>query len=184
MPLPIWSLPFWPWVALLLGLACAARLLIHAVNGPGWGLADGALLAALGVAGLAAWRFRPAPAQVALPLSAIPSAPRAAAPPSPARERRSHPRVMLDLAVQVEWHQTGRQAARLHDISRGGARIRDAAPEPAGRRGLLHVPGLNLPVPFTVVVWRQETGMHIRFDLEGMGLEALGTQLEQLIARS
>lgn len=159
MPLPFWPLPFRVWVTLLLGLACAARVLIHAVIGPGRGLADGALLAAIGFAGLAAWRFRPVPALASLPPNATPPTTRPSAPPSPGRERRGHPRVRLDLAVQVEWHQ-------------------------AGRRGLLHVPGLNLPVPFTVVAWRQETGMHIRFDLEGMGLEALGAQLEQLIARS
>jgi len=97
--------------------------------------------------------------------------------------RSAHRRVGPDLAVQMEWHPAGRQAARLHHISRGGARVRDVAPEPAGRSGRLHVPGLNLPLPFTAVAWRQQTGMHIRFDLLGTGRGALGAQLEQLIAR-
>jgi len=53
---------------------------------------------------------------------------------------------------------------------------------PSGRRGLLLVPGLSLPVPFTIVASSPVTGLHIRFDLEGMGLDELEQQLQALTA--
>ena len=51
-----------------------------------------------------------------------------------------------------------------------------------GRRGLLLVPGLHLPVPFTVVGSGPVAGLHIRFDLEGMGLDELEQQMQVLAA--
>jgi hypothetical protein len=75
--------------------------------------------------------------------------------------------------VEIAWYPAMRRATRLHDLSRGGARLQHFEPEPAGRRGLLHVPWLSLPVPFTVIESRPDSGLHLRFDLEGMGLEAL-----------
>ncbi|MBX9749222.1 MAG: PilZ domain-containing protein [Roseococcus sp.] len=177
------------WMAclpLLLCLAFTTKLAIIMLDGPENGSALATLLLVLGFAALAAWLFRLAPAArrpVAQPEPAPAPAPAPAPLASGRVERRRHPRMPVDWAVEIAWSQAVRQGTRLHDLSRGGARLVHRAPEPVGRRGLLHVPGLNLPVPFTVVESRPETGLHIRFDLEGMGLDALEQQLAALVER-
>jgi hypothetical protein len=179
------------WMAclpLLLCLTFATKLGVILVAGPENGSAQAALALTLGFAALGAWmlRLRPraAPRQPAPPPPELPAAV-PVPPPAPPRleERRRHPRQQVDCAVEIAWPQAARISSRLHDLSRGGARLLHQTPEPTGRRGLLHVPGLSLPVPFTVVESRPETGLHIRFDLEGMGLDALETQLEALLAQ-
>ncbi len=174
------------WMAclpLLLSLTFAAKLAVILVAGPQNGSAAASLMLALGFAGLSAWMFRLRPA-AALPRPVAPPRPAAPPPPAPPRkeERRRHPRRLVDGTVEIAWPHAAREASRLHDLSRGGARLLHPTPEPIGRRGLLHVPGLSLPVPFTVVESRPETGLHIRFDLEGMGLDALEAQLDALAA--
>jgi hypothetical protein len=157
------------------------------IHGPERSAAGAVIMLALGFAALAAWLFRitlrkTPPAAVAPPvLPLLPPHGEHAAPWRP--ERRRDPRRVVDLAVEIEWHRGGRHPSRLKDISRGGARALHAQGVPAGRRGLLHVSDFNLPVPFTVVEWRQETGLHLRFDLEGMGLDAVEKQLDVLVSR-
>lgn len=174
------------WMAslpLLLCLTFATKLGVILLAGPENGSAAASLALALGFAALSVWMFRQQ-ARAAPRHPAAPASPAAPPPPLPRREeRRRHPRQPVDCAVEIAWPQAAREPSRLHDLSRGGARLVHKAPEPIGRRGLLHVPGLSLPVPFTVVESRPETGLHIRFDLEGMGLDALEAQLDALVAR-
>jgi hypothetical protein len=181
-------MPF-AWLAclpLLLCLLFAGKLLAILAGDPDQGSAAATFVLLLGCATLALWLFRLQPAShaAAEPAGIQPAThkPEAPAPSPPARpaERRRHPRRAVDWAVEIAWSPAMRQATRLHDLSRGGARLQHSAPEPAGRRGLLHVPGLSLPVPFTVVDARPDSGLHLRFDLEGMGLDALEAQLEAL----
>lgn len=187
------------WIAclpLLLCLAFSAKFVTILVAGSENGSAMASLALTIGFAALAVWLFRmqqvwPRAQPARQPEPARP-APRPASPPSPLRpvlsapggvERRRHPRIPVDWPVEIAWSQAVRPATRLHDISRGGARLAYAQPEPAGRHGLLHVPGLTLPVPFSVVDFSPVTGLHIRFDLEGMGLDALEQQLDALLVR-
>jgi methyl-accepting chemotaxis protein len=100
--------------------------------------------------------------------------------PARPEDRRRHPSFAVDWAVGIAWCPARRRATRLHDLSRGGAGLLHFEPEPAGRRGLLHVPGLSLPVPFTVIESRPDCGLHLRFDLERMGLDAPEAQREAL----
>ncbi len=174
------------WLACLplpLCLLFTGKFLAILFGAPDQGSAVASFVLMLGCATLTLWLFRLQPAgRAAREPAAAPPATAAPLPPVPARpqERRRHSRRAVDWAVEIAWSQAARQASRLHDLSRGGARLRHHAPEPAGRRGLLHVPGLSLPVPFTVVDSRPDSGLHLRFDLEGMGLDALEAQLEAL----
>lgn len=175
-----------PWLPLVLAAICAGAFMIL-ISGSEPSAAEAFIVLAGGFGALAAWLFR-------LTLRRIP--PGADTPPAPSHlprhgpdfapwrpERRRDPRRVVDLAVEIEWHRGVRQPSRLRDISRGGARALHAEAASAGRRGLLHVPDFNLPVPFTVVEWRPETGLHLCFDLEGMGLEAVEKQLDGLLSR-
>jgi hypothetical protein len=174
------------WLPLVLGLGFGGQLLLILLAGPENGSAKAALVLALGFAGLAAWQTaqrRPEPepqAATALPAASDGPAPALAAPPAGRVERRRHPRLPVDWAAEIVWHHAGREPTRLHDLSRGGARLIHARPEATGRRGLLRVPGLKLPVPFTIVGSSPPSGLHIRFDLEGMGLDELEQQLQAL----
>jgi hypothetical protein len=176
------------WLPLLICFGFTAKFLVILQQGAENGSAAPSLTLALGCAALAAWLFRVEPRGATAPsirgdgvANAAPTLRAAEAPDWV--ERRRHPRRPVNQAVRIEWRHAGREAARLQDLSRGGARIREAAAAPIGQRGLLHVPGLSLPVPFTIVECLPETGLHIRFDLEGMGLEAMEQQLDQLIER-
>jgi hypothetical protein len=171
------------WLPLLLSFGFAAKLLVILQHGPENGSAAATLALALSLAALAAWLFRIEPTRARMPSRPAAGSPQPAPftpPPDPA-ERRRHPRRAVNQPVEIDWRHAGREAARLQDLSRGGARIRGAAAAPIGQRGLLHVPGLSLPVPFTIVECTAETGLHIRFDLEGMGLDAMEQQLGRLI---
>lgn len=174
-----------PWLPLVLAVACAGTFM-SLVMGAERGAAGAFIALALGFAALAAWLFRltlrRTPAGTAAPPApaALPRVGSDAAPGRP--ERRRYPRRPVDLPVEIEWHRGGRILSRLKDISRGGARALHAEAVPVGRRGLIHVPDFNLPVPFTVVGCRPETGLHLRFDLEGMGLEAAERQLDELVS--
>lgn len=185
------------WLPLMLCLAFSAKFLAILLGRAEDGSAAASLLLAFGFAALAVWLFRLRGAEAEpvaqAPLPATPRAPvsrdaAVARAPTPrpdfaGTERRRHARVAVDWKVEIAWHHAGRQQTHLHDLSRGGARLVHREAEPKGRRGLLLVPGLNLPVPFTVVESAPETGLHIRFDLEGMGLDALEQQLDALVAR-
>ena len=82
----------------------------------------------------------------------------------PEVNRRSAPRIGLPCPVVVEGGQ-GSHAARLIDISTGGARV-GGGPEPSpGSRAVLRVPGLDLALA-AVVAGRGEAGeTRFRFDL-------------------
>lgn len=187
------------WISLALCGLFSAKLLTVLVWWPENASAAASLMLAAGFAALTAWLFRlrrmePAwdgAASAPVVPRAVPTAAPVAEPGPPSRpapvlarpERRRHPRVAVDWEVEMTWPHAGRQFTRLHDLSRGGARLVHRAPEPVGRRGLLLVPGLKLPVPFTVVESAAATGLHIRFDLGGMGLDELEQQLDGLVAR-
>ncbi|MBS7791707.1 PilZ domain-containing protein [Roseococcus sp. SDR] len=176
------------WLAclpLLLSIGFTTKLLVILLAGPENGSAIASLILALTFAALAAQQFRlrlasrlAEPTRAAPAPATVPTAHQAASAPG---ERRRHQRLPADWMVEIAWSQAPRVAVQLHDLSRGGARLRHFAPEPIGRRGLLHSPGLSLPVPFTVVESQAQSGLHIRFDLEGMGLEALEAQLEAVL---
>ena len=168
---------------LVLGLALAVKLGAMALDLSDTGSVAGGLVLILGFGTLWFWlRHLERAPEVAPPPQAAPAPPAAIAAP-PTSERRLHPRVRLDLPAELQWHHGPRHTVPLHDISRGGARLKLFQPEPQGRRGLLHLEGLALPVPFTIVDSRPESGLHLRFDLEGMGLDALERQLEELVRR-
>lgn len=182
------------WLPLMLCILFTGQLLLILLTGPGSGSVVASCVLALGFAILAIWqisqrrphhdledaRAMPAPpSAIACPL---PVAPRRALPPGVQAERRRHPRLSVDWPGKIVWHQAGEEATRLQDLSRGGARLVHARQVPSGRRGLLLVPGLSLPVPFTIVASSPVTGLHIRFDLEGMGLDELEQQLQALTA--
>jgi hypothetical protein len=176
------------WMAclpLLLSLGFTTKLLVILLAGPENGSAIATLILALAFAAVAAQQFRQRlaprlaePALVPPATATVPAAQPAASAPG---ERRRHQRLPADWMVEIAGPQAPRVAVQLHDLSHGGARLRHFAPEPIGRRGLLHSPGLSLPVPFTVVESQVKSGLHIRFDLEGMGLEALEAQLEAVL---
>jgi hypothetical protein len=175
-----------PWLPLVLALFCAG-VFVFLNPAPERDAAQALIALAFGLAGLAVWlsrlTLRRGPSDTAMPAVLLhPSLPASdAAPRQP--ERRRNPRRSVDLAVEIEWLRGRHQPSRLKDISRGGARALSAEAIPAGKRGLLHLPEFSLPVPFTVVEWRPETGLHLRFDLEGMGLDALKRQLDGLLSR-
>jgi hypothetical protein len=175
------------WLPMVLCFAfalAAAAILLDGLEGPP---AIASLALALGFGVLAAWLHLSRLRQVPVPAEPPQSMGRSSAPlpaPAPPRvERRRHPRVAVDWPVEIRWHHAERLPSRLCNLSIGGACLLLHAPEPVGRRGLLLIPGLSLPAPFTVVASLPETGLHIRFDLEGMGLDALEQQIDALVAR-
>jgi hypothetical protein len=180
------------WLPVTLCFAFGGQLLTIILAGPENGSATASLLLTLGFAGVAAWllhqrRSRPDPSEAgAAPSVARASVGSAQVAPLPGlplgvgMERRRYPRIPVDRPAEIVWHHAVREPTRLHDLSRGGARLTHGRHEALGRRGLLLVPGLNLPVPFTIVGASPATGLHIRFDLEGMGLDELEKQLQAL----
>lgn len=182
------------WLPLMLCVLFAGQLLVTLLTGPRNSSAVASCVLTLGFAILAVWQIRQrrphhdregatlVPAPPPAIASPLPVALPRTLPPGVQAERRRHRRVAVDWPSKVIWHHAGEEATRLQDLSRGGARLVHARPEPSGRRGLLLVPGLSLPVPFTIVAASPTTGLHIRFDLEGMGLDELEQQLHALTA--
>lgn len=99
------------------------------------------------------------------------------------RERRAHQRFTVDWPVRAEWREGSVTEGRLQDISHGGACIAAAGPVPKGTDGLLRVDGIVLPVPARVVDWTPATGLHVAFQLQGLGLETFLVQLHRQLER-
>lgn len=182
------------WLPMALSVAFAGQLFVIALAGPENGSAKASLLLALGFGLLAGWQIRQrrtgsdleSAASHSLPISPLVNAASAASsamlPPGVPVDRRRFPRFPVDWPAEIVWHHARGERTRLRDLSRGGARLEHGQTDVVGRRGLLLVPGLNLPIPFTVVGSSAALGLHIRFDLEGMGLDELEQQLQALTA--
>lgn len=120
------------------------------------------------------------------PGSAIPEHAVAVRPPAAAPiavERRVHPRFPVDWSTRAEWLGAPPVTGRIRDVSRGGAKLDGVPQMPAGTVGILRIEGIALPVPCRVVSAEAGECLHIAFDLEGMGMEALLIQLETRIRR-
>ncbi|MFZ4410243.1 MAG: methyl-accepting chemotaxis protein, partial [Paracraurococcus sp.] len=70
---------------------------------------------------------------------------------TPEVDRRSAPRIALPRQIRLDLPGDSGRAARLVDISAGGARIVPAAPLPPGACGTLLVAEIAQPLPFTVL---------------------------------
>jgi hypothetical protein len=99
-------------------------------------------------------------------------------------ERRAHPRFAVDWPVRADWRDGTVTEGRLHDISHGGACVAAAQPVPAGMKGLVTVQGILLPVPARVVGWTAATGLHVSFELQGLGLDTFLFQLNRQLDRA
>ncbi|WP_170985214.1 PilZ domain-containing protein [Roseomonas sp. AR75] len=127
---------------------------------------------------------------VAMQPSAVPASggrplpPGTVSPRSARQERRAHPRFAVDWPVRADWHDGSETVGHLHDISHGGACIASMRPVAAGMEGLLTVKGIPLPVPVRVVTCTAATGLHVSFQLEGLGLDTFLLQLDRQLASS
>ncbi len=95
-------------------------------------------------------------------------------------DRRNYQRFSVDLACDLSIPGQASHAARVVDLSKSGASVRDAPPLPLGATGTLRIEGLS-PIPFDVG-GSQPDGLRVAFDpadAEATGLGALLTRLRQ-----
>jgi hypothetical protein len=107
--------------------------------------------------------------------SAIPSS------PSTGGERRADPRYQVTHSARVDVRGLPSSHAIVHDISPGGPRIAKTSDLAPGTRGLLHVRGVALPVPFDVVSEPGSRDLRVKFELEGLGRTAFHRRLIRLL---
>jgi methyl-accepting chemotaxis protein len=94
-------------------------------------------------------------------------------------DRRHHQRLVVDLACDLSIPGQGSHAARIVDLSEGGANVRGAPRLPVGAAGLLRIEGIDGPTPFNVRGSRGDT-LRLAFgvvDAEATGLRALLNRL-------
>ena len=112
----------------------------------------------------------------------VPTASATQKPGFPVRERRAHIRYKVTHPVLVEVRGLASTPATIRDISEGGARIANGPDLSAGSRGLLHIQGISLPVPFDAVSEAGSQDLRVKFDLEGLAHDAFIRQLQRLLA--
>ncbi|MFC7335094.1 methyl-accepting chemotaxis protein [Rhodocista pekingensis] len=77
-------------------------------------------------------------------------------------DRRTEQRFAVDIPCEARLVGGSRQEVRVSDLSVGGATLAGAQAD-IGSEGLLHLPGLPEPVPFTVRA-ADATGLHVAFE--------------------
>ena len=101
---------------------------------------------------------------------------------TPEVDRREAPRVAIGTPCRVSLAGQPPFAARLIDLSQGGAAIGDAAMLTIGARGTLDPERLGMPVPFVVRANRDGVA-HVRFELDQAAAAKLATLLRQFDSR-
>jgi methyl-accepting chemotaxis protein len=97
-------------------------------------------------------------------------------------DRRMFQRQEMDLACQVEVPGLGPIAARLTDLSEGGARLAGAAGLTRGTRGTLRMAGLTRPVPFAVRA-SEGAALRVSFETDDTGAQSLRALLAKSALR-
>ncbi|HEY3845519.1 MAG TPA: methyl-accepting chemotaxis protein [Acetobacteraceae bacterium] len=97
-------------------------------------------------------------------------------------DRRQVPRHLVDLQCRLSVAGYGERAARVTDLSEGGAAIRDALLAPVGARGVLNLAGLGFPLPFTVLSADGQS-LRVGFALEASDAARFRSFLEHLGSR-
>ncbi|MDR3535555.1 MAG: HAMP domain-containing methyl-accepting chemotaxis protein [Acetobacteraceae bacterium] len=95
-----------------------------------------------------------------------------------ASDRRHEPRQSVDLACRMEVAGRPALAARMTELSLGGARVEGVPALPPDSRGLLHIKGATRPVAFRLREVDEAGDLHLAF-----GTDAAAT-IEPLIART
>jgi methyl-accepting chemotaxis protein len=96
--------------------------------------------------------------------------------------RRASPRIAVDLAGRVTLSSGATHAAKIEDISEGGARLASGLPLRTGERGTIAVPGVSVPLAFTARVV-DDMAAHVAFDLDDRSRDALKPFLDDLSRR-
>ena len=97
-------------------------------------------------------------------------------------DRRRAPRRTVDLAARLSIPGMGEHAARISDLSEGGACVRGAPNLPVGTRGTLVIDGVAIPIP-SVARGTDGDGLHVAFALDDSGRAAVRATLERLAKR-
>ena len=93
--------------------------------------------------------------------------------------RREHVRHELDLGCRLSVAGRGAIAARIADLSAGGAAVSDGPALPPGTRGTLDVDGVGMKLPF-IVKAANEGLLHLTFDLDTVAADSFVRVLEQM----
>jgi hypothetical protein len=97
-------------------------------------------------------------------------------------DRRKAPRYPVDLACRVELADRRTHAGRVIDLSEGGAMVQDGPAMRIDDRGVLHVTGVAVALPFAVR--HAENGIaHLAFALDADSTAALQPMLQDLARR-
>jgi methyl-accepting chemotaxis protein len=91
-------------------------------------------------------------------------------------DRRATARRDVDLPCRVTAPGQGAYAARVSDLSEGGACIRGGPSLPVGAGGTLEVDGIGAPLPFTVRA-RLDDALHVAFALDARTAATLESSL-------
>jgi chromosome segregation ATPase len=97
-------------------------------------------------------------------------------------DRRKTRRYAADLAGRLTIAGGGQHAARVGNLSGGGAFVRNVPDLPIGSRCELRLDGVSIPLS-CVVRAADSGGLHLAFELDAAGTEALGPVLDELKLR-
>jgi methyl-accepting chemotaxis protein len=97
-------------------------------------------------------------------------------------DRRLAERHAVDLACRIEGTGQPARAARVADLSVGGARLVEAPELPVGGTWALRLDGLAVALPFKVLE-SDGTMVRIAFDLDDQTREALQAMLPRISSR-
>jgi methyl-accepting chemotaxis protein len=97
-------------------------------------------------------------------------------------DRRKSRRYAADLAARLTVAGQGEHAARVANLSSGGAFVRNAPDLPVGSRCVLELNDVAVPLP-CVVRAADNGGLHLEFELDAAGTGALGPLLAKLKLR-
>jgi methyl-accepting chemotaxis protein len=97
-------------------------------------------------------------------------------------DRRQTRRQGIDLPAHLSVAGYGEHAARVVDLSEGGARVRGAPELSPGTRGTLRLDGVAVPLP-CVVRGAEGDVLHLAFELDEAAAAALRATIERLTLR-
>jgi methyl-accepting chemotaxis protein len=97
-------------------------------------------------------------------------------------DRRQGRRHAVDLTARLAIAGQGDHAARVSDLSEGGALVRGVPDVPDGTHGTLRLTGLAVGLP-CVVRLTDADGMHVAFDLDAAATAALRPMIDSLALR-
>jgi hypothetical protein len=95
-------------------------------------------------------------------------------------DRRSGPRLSVDLSCRVNIPGLSAFTARVIDISKFGAGVCGGPSLPAGTRGTLHLESAGFALPFAVRDC-QDDSLHLMFELDATTSARLGPIIERLV---